>query len=143
MKKAIAALAIFLLVPVDPKDIAVIDGRLYYFSSIAVTVSEAITVCRELNMTLAGLETQQEFDAVNNYITSNLATTAHFLTSGTLQLNMWVWSNVGKPFSYFNWATLEPDGRDDELSLCVGEGSMWDCFVTSSWRFVCEETTSC
>ncbi|KAF4524786.1 hypothetical protein B566_EDAN010159, partial [Ephemera danica] len=42
------------------------------FIFLQLTIPEAVTVCQELNMTLAGLETIEEFNAVTNYITIDL-----------------------------------------------------------------------
>ncbi|KAF4524788.1 hypothetical protein B566_EDAN010161, partial [Ephemera danica] len=180
MKKGVAAIAIFLqilalfvkatvLQSIDPKDVATIDGRRYYFSSILVTstdyyctsgtrhhsmwiwgnsgepfshfkwdvgqpdgrtdeyntnIPEAVTVCQELNMTLAGFETVEEYDAVMEYIRIDLASNEIYWTSGILQYNMWIWGNSGKPFSYFKWDVNEPDSNTAEDTLCVKNGFM-------------------
>ncbi|KAF4529578.1 hypothetical protein B566_EDAN018369 [Ephemera danica] len=58
---------------VDPKDIAIIGGRRYYFSPISLSVPNAIPVCTDINMTLAAFETAQEFDAISDHMIYVLA----------------------------------------------------------------------
>ncbi|KAF4521664.1 hypothetical protein B566_EDAN009397 [Ephemera danica] len=157
MKTVVAAIAILLQVlpllteatsspqSIDPKDIANILGRRYYFSTVPLNVGEGVTLCLELNMTLAGFETPEEYDAVTNYVTYTLGRTDIHWTSGARQYTSWIWTNSGEPFTFFRWDVSEPDITDgaQQQGLAVLNGLMQDQPTVTSYRCICEEKTSC
>ncbi|KAF4524956.1 hypothetical protein B566_EDAN013906 [Ephemera danica] len=131
---------------VDPKDIVLIEGRRYYFgSTLEVTVPEALSVCQEINMTLSGLETLEEFTAVTNYMQTNLNLGLLWWTSGCRQSTSWIWSNTGQSFTYFKWDTAygDPTITDVRTQGCLYvydvTGLMRDNWCEINHNFICEE----
>ncbi|KAF4524784.1 hypothetical protein B566_EDAN010157 [Ephemera danica] len=128
---------------VDPRDIVLIDGRRYYFSTIEVSVPEAVSVCQEINMTVAGLETIEEFTAVTNYMKTNLNFGTWWWVSGCRQYTSWIWSNSGQLFAFFQWGPFRPLYSDSHAQVCLAlydtTGDMGDGRCDENNFFICEE----
>ncbi|KAF4520577.1 hypothetical protein B566_EDAN011130 [Ephemera danica] len=122
-------------------------GRRYYFSNILVNAAEGLSLCQEINMTLAGFETVQEYITIINHIenTHGWGANGFYFTSGVRHTNIWIWSNVGLPMTYFVWNSgpdIEPDFTTDlttQQCLVLSPNGMWDGYCNHVANFVCEQ----
>ncbi|KAF4520884.1 hypothetical protein B566_EDAN010299 [Ephemera danica] len=128
-----------------PENFVDINGTNYYFASEGV-LSDWFSnedFCRAAGMTMSGMETQEEWDNVVNYMNTN-GLSYWYWTSGTWTVNTtWTWTDSGMTFdsSDSRWGIGEPGSRDRQgASIYVANRVMWGEDFTIANHAMCEGT---
>ncbi|KAF4524473.1 hypothetical protein B566_EDAN013088, partial [Ephemera danica] len=82
---------------VDSKDIAIIDGRRYYFGLFDIDLEQAIDFCEGINMTILSLETDAEGKAVSDFlILPETQSMSYYWTGAMFVIDKWMWNGSGR-----------------------------------------------
>ncbi|KAF4518063.1 hypothetical protein B566_EDAN009606 [Ephemera danica] len=130
----------------ETRGMVTIDGRQYYISDVKMSFGDAMRACRQLGMTLAGLETNEEFASVRDEFWRRDACvqTVGYDTRWTgdkrrIRLSS---SNSGEHFSYDKWYIGEPTETSNNQA-CVYMYNYYtgdaECGVNN--YFICEEVS--
>ncbi|KAF4518064.1 hypothetical protein B566_EDAN009607 [Ephemera danica] len=106
------------------------------------SISESITQCSDMGMTLASLETTEEILAVTNYIRDELSlATRMYWLSGQRVVNTWMWMSSGQFITVNNWDTSEPTetGYTNQACVFLYNAKFRDNNCNSNIHFICEQ----
>lgn len=139
-----------------PSDALLWNGHHYYFFDLYLTWDEAEAYCESLGGHLVTITSQEEQEAVFNYLVSAVGDESNVLIGLSDADNEGDWSTwvTGEPVTYTNWGRGEPDNwggvqhyglmtlgyvGSDYASFSLSPGQ-WDDNYTSDTteRFLCE-----
>ncbi|KAF4518301.1 hypothetical protein B566_EDAN005870 [Ephemera danica] len=129
----------------NTKELVVIEGRIYYFSSVEVnSITDGLNTCYDLGLSLVSFETEKELQDVHAYLVSTQTSGNQFWTSGVQMYLQWTWSSTGQFVNPWFWGFNEPPGSSSlQTFVYLQNGELYDTTYGNSIQifFICEESS--
>ncbi|KNC23256.1 hypothetical protein FF38_04175 [Lucilia cuprina] len=123
-----------------------VGKHFYYFGQAKVTWYKAFLICRSLGGFLASLESQEELNAISNYLIANYPLDRWWWLSGSdvdSEGNFYCY-NTGERMKFFDWSEGQPDNYGEEhcvhLWFIKTKYQMNDWWCTRAAYYICKAT---
>lgn len=112
-----------------PADALIWGGHSYYLFDLGGTWEEAESYCRSLGGHLATITSQEENDALYQYICSLEVGSAYIGLTDNVQEGLWLWV-TGEELDYTNWHTGEPNNDYSGENYAM----FYDRYTDGTWN---------